>query len=105
MAKNTITPEREHELIYEIMGLHMKLEPENLSCDGELPRAEQNRRAKDIKAKLKVLFAELGREVDSEDSFDYIERLGKPDSVQNGTHKPPMWLPQGILFGKNGQIN
>lgn len=52
----------EAEILRDIRGIHAQLSPENLTCDGELPRSEVARREKALNRKLASLTAELGRE-------------------------------------------
>lgn len=62
----------EHEIITEISNVWGDLSPENLSCDGELPMAEQRRRASRLNKQLRELFRELGRQVDELQAYEYL---------------------------------
>lgn len=62
----------EKEIITQICEVYGALSPENLSCDGELPRAEQQRRYNKLSKELKKLFVELGREIDELQAYDYV---------------------------------
>lgn len=47
----------------EILVCYQRLEPDRLSCDGDICGAALQRRAAAVRAKLKGLFAEMGRTV------------------------------------------
>lgn len=49
------------EIIKELQGVHAGLSPENLTCDGELPRHEVERRRRELTRRQWALEAELGR--------------------------------------------
>lgn len=63
------TARPEPEILRDILGCYVSLSPENLYCDGELTRAQASRRAAVLRAKLKGLFAELGRTVTEEEAW------------------------------------
>lgn len=72
----------EEELFRAFEILVNRLSPENLSCDGELPRYEINCRRKRIMREWKVLEKRVGREVSideiEDESFRRLrERLGR----------------------------
>lgn len=58
--------DREEEILMAIGRIDMSLSPECLSCDGELPRSEQRRRARELMARRDALEKELGRKVESQ---------------------------------------
>ena len=57
------------EIMRDIQGCYNQLSPENLYCDGEISRSAGARRAVAINARLKVLFAEIGRKVSEDEAF------------------------------------
>jgi hypothetical protein len=48
-------------ILNDFRDVENRLSPENLSCDGELPKAEQRRRYAELTKKRNALIAELGR--------------------------------------------
>ena len=62
----------EKEIITQICEVYGALSPENLSCDGELPRAEQYHRYNKLSKELDKLFVELGRRIDETEAYDYV---------------------------------
>jgi hypothetical protein len=50
----------EQDLVRELIEIDIQLSPENLSCDGELPRSVWRKRAASLEAERARLFAELG---------------------------------------------
>jgi hypothetical protein len=48
------------ELLKDLLSVDCKLSPENLTCDGELPRAEVNRRARRLNKEREEIIALLG---------------------------------------------
>lgn len=69
------------DIMNDIQRCYAQLEPENLSCDGEISRSQAAHRATVIRARLRDLFAEIGRKV-TED-----EACGMPTSTFR-FHKP-----------------
>lgn len=63
------TAERAKAIVLEIGRLYSALSPENLSCDGELPRSRWAPRAAAIRRSMAALFAELGRTVTEEETW------------------------------------
>lgn len=57
----------EDAIMRDILGVYASLSPENLTCDGELPRFAVAARATRLRAQLRELETELGRRV-SEDA-------------------------------------
>ena len=55
--------------------LAFQLSPENLSCDGELPRAEVRRRHKKLTAEWKKLEKEVGRTVSETEAWEFHTKL------------------------------
>lgn len=70
----------ESDIMRDILGVYAGLSPENLSCDGELPRSAVVRRAAALRSRLSALFAELGRKVDESEAFSYAY----PRNTMNG---------------------
>ncbi len=63
-------PKREEKAILsDINGVYCRLSPENLSCDGELPRSAVARKSRALHAQLGELFRELGRRVSEDEAF------------------------------------
>lgn len=58
------------DLLKQIRNCYIRLSPENVSCDGELSRAETKRRERQILTELKTLFKQLGREVSEAEAFN-----------------------------------
>lgn len=64
------TPKRpEAEILRDIMGCYSALSPENLHCDGEISRAAAARKAVALNARLRALFAEIGRRVSEDEAY------------------------------------
>lgn len=61
----------EGELMSTIVGLYSRLSPENLSCDGELPRYQVRRRAAQYNRELRGCFKELGRTVSEDAAYSW----------------------------------
>ena len=59
----------EKEILADISMVYDRLSPENLTCDGELSRAEVRRRSVALNKKLKQLFKEIGRVVTEEETY------------------------------------
>jgi len=67
-----VTPARpEVEIMRDIVGIYSSLSPENLSCDGELPRSAVARRAAALNARLRACFTELGRRVSEDEAYKW----------------------------------
>lgn len=62
-------------IMRELAQVEMRLEPENLSHDGELPRAEVQRKYKQLMKQRDALIRELGRQP----SFDELMKVLKGD--------------------------
>jgi hypothetical protein len=62
----------EKEILNDFAGLACRLSPENLCCDGEISRAEVNRRLRQIQKKWKALEKELGRVVSEDQVWDFM---------------------------------
>ena len=62
----------EKEILNDFAGLACRLSPENLCCDGEISRAEVNRRFRQIQKEWKALEKELGREVSEDQVWDFM---------------------------------
>lgn len=59
-----VCPKRtEKEILQDIADCYCSLSPENISCDGERPRSQINKRRSELSHFLGVLFKEIGREV------------------------------------------
>jgi hypothetical protein len=62
----------------------MALEPENLTCDGERSRTEVNRARAALERALRALTSELGRYVDSSESFAReMRKNGRPEMTSS----------------------
>ncbi len=59
----------EAEIMQEIKDIYCGLSPENISCDGELPMSVVRRRGQQLRARLRLCFQELGRQVTEEEAF------------------------------------
>jgi hypothetical protein len=57
-----LTPERKKELMAELLNLECQLSPENLTCDGELPRSQVQRRFQRLSTAKNKVVKELGYE-------------------------------------------
>jgi hypothetical protein len=53
-------PRTEQDLVRALIEIDIQLSPENLSCDGEVPRSVWRKRAASLEAEQARLFAELG---------------------------------------------
>jgi len=62
---------------HDISCAYSSLEPECLSCDGELSRREEAVRYTALQAQLKALFAELGRAVSEDESWVWWDHRGR----------------------------
>jgi hypothetical protein len=71
-ARRSPAPKRaEATVLDEIRNVYGQLSPENVSCDGELPRSEVARRVAALNRQLRALFAELGRPVSESEAFGF----------------------------------
>ena len=52
----------EAEIIEDLRDVECELSPENLTCDGELPRSQVARKLRGLQARKSALVRELGRE-------------------------------------------
>ena len=57
------------EIIADLQDIENALSPENLHCDGEISKAEANRKYRALQLKRKALVAELGHEPTAADLF------------------------------------
>jgi hypothetical protein len=80
------------EIMNDIESCYNQLSPENLTCDGECSRSEVARRRTAINARLKVLFAEIGRKVSEDEAY------GMPAS----TFHSPVFAPAKVCPFKKG---
>lgn len=64
-------------IMNEIVDTYGALSPENLTCDGELPRSQVNARYSKLNKTLRSLFQELGKEVSEEDAWAWWEKNGR----------------------------
>lgn len=62
MVLGLLSPSKrtEEQILKDIRDVHCQLSPENLSCDGELSRAETVKKERELNNKLAVLERELG---------------------------------------------
>lgn len=65
----------EAEVLEDIVTVYNKLSPEYLTCDGELSKRQVASRKGALRARLEVLFAELGRTVDETAAWDRLAEL------------------------------
>ncbi len=59
----------ESAILDDIKGVYCQLSPENLTCDGELPKYLVQQKYSKLNRELKNLFKELGREVSEEEAY------------------------------------
>lgn len=59
----------EADILKDIGRCYNDLSPENLTCDGELPAYQVRKRASALRARLRVLFTEIGRVVPEEETW------------------------------------
>lgn len=59
----------EADVLRDILECYAGLSPENLTCDGELPRHMVVRRAAALRANLRSLFTEIGRQVTEGEAY------------------------------------
>ena len=52
----------EADIIEDLRDVECELSPENLTCDGELPRSQVERRLRALQSRRAALVRELGRE-------------------------------------------
>lgn len=71
-------------IMQDILGVYCSLSPENLSCDGELSRTETARRGAALRAKLRTLFAEIGRTVTESEAYGDKPYAGETTPVSRG---------------------
>ena len=56
-------------ILKDIQSVYLRLEPENLTCDGELPPSRVLARSRALRQELSQLFRELGRDVSETEAF------------------------------------
>lgn len=78
----TTNKRSEDAIQHDISCTYSALEPEALSCDGELSRREVAARYAKLQARLKALFAELGREVSEDEAWGWWDRRGRSYLVE-----------------------
>lgn len=61
----------EAEIMDDILMVYGQLSPENLSCDGELPRRLVQRRYADLQRQLRALETEMGRKVTEGEAYSW----------------------------------
>jgi len=61
------------QIMGEFLGIYCAMSPENLSCDGELSRAQVQARYASLKARLKALAAEFGRMVSEDEAYRWSD--------------------------------
>lgn len=80
-ATTTVAPVRpkrtDAAIMSDILGCYCDLSPENLSCDGELSRAQTVGRARAIRARLVTLFGEIGRSVSEDVAYAWSDRQSR----------------------------
>jgi len=65
----------EKEVLQDINNVFCYLSPENLTCDGELPRSVVQKKLKKLNKELKALFVEFGREVDEMEAWNLLSAM------------------------------
>lgn len=68
-----------------IQSVYAGLSPENLTCDGELPRAQVQRRSAELHRALKALFIEAGREVLESEAYGFKSYAGETTPVSRSS--------------------
>ena len=63
--------ETKEQLLSELKRIECRLSPENLTCDGELPRSEVRRRAAQLNRERKTVIAKLGYEPSDNEIWGY----------------------------------
>lgn len=83
-AATPAKPKRsEAEILADIQGIYGALSPENLTCDGELSRAQVRRKAANLRGQLRALEVELGRKVSEfEAIYGYVKIKPTPSLPQ-----------------------
>jgi hypothetical protein len=66
----TATQRADSHILWDLSGVECDLSPENLTCDGELSRAQVNKRYRQLMTKKSDLIAELGRTPTDNEVFD-----------------------------------
>ena len=69
------------ELIDKFSSIANQLNPENLSCDGEMPMHLVRKRAKKLHAEWAALEKQAGRTVTEEDVYSYEEKVKAYDAL------------------------
>lgn len=82
--------DRNHHILMAILCVYAELEPESLTADGERTMSDQRRIMAECQRKLKGLFMAFGREISSEDIFDW--RMQK-DEAERKTKKALVFEP------------
>jgi hypothetical protein len=70
-----------------ILACYCDLSPENLTCDGELPRGQALQRGRDLTRKLQHLFKALGRPVSESVAYQWGEEKRKFEKEQEERRK------------------
>lgn len=78
----------EAEVMADILSVYCSLSPENLSCDGELSMSRIRSRAASLRADLRRLFAELGREVTESEAYGDKPYAGERTPISRSTYAP-----------------
>lgn len=89
VAMPTTAKRPDAEIMRDILDAYCSLSPENLSCDGECSRSEVNRRAASLRADLRRLFAEIGREVTESEAYGDKPYAGESTPVSRRTTYAP----------------
>lgn len=63
------TKRADRAILSDIATVYGQLSPENLTCDGELPRSQVRRKAASLNRQLRELFREIGRTVSEEEAW------------------------------------
>lgn len=77
--KKTPIPNTQDNMVFMrlISQCYGQLSPENLTCDGELPRHLVNQRRAELQRKLRAAFAIIGREVGESEVYEWLEEKRK----------------------------
>lgn len=76
-GKKLAVPVTEDEHMEWILRVYADLSPENLTCDGELSRAQVVKKQKGLLKTLVALEESLGRKVPEEEAYEWYEKKEK----------------------------
>jgi hypothetical protein len=87
----------EDAILADIQSVYAQLEPERLSCDGELSRTEMARRGAALRARLRLLEAEIGRKVSEDEAYGFYTK-----GVGVAHRRTPAYAPAKVAGFKLG---